>query len=105
MSRACAALTDFDFSSEDSSTSEEDEKIKCKKGDFIGLCLMGKFSWKDSNSDSDVCDDLSFESLSFKIVKHGNALCNHDKLFCKVFRENKKSNLELENSFTEITSL
>jgi hypothetical protein len=105
MSRACAALTDFDFLSEDSSTSEEDEKIKCKKGDFIGLCLMGKFSWKDSNSDSDVSDDLSFESLSFKIVKLGNALCNQDKLLCKVFRENKKSNLELENSFTEITSL
>jgi hypothetical protein len=27
MSRACAALSDFDFSSEDSSGSEEDEKV------------------------------------------------------------------------------
>jgi hypothetical protein len=31
MSRVCATLSDFDFSSEDSSISEEDEKIKCKK--------------------------------------------------------------------------
>jgi hypothetical protein len=28
MSRACAALSDFNFSSDDSSSSEEDEKIK-----------------------------------------------------------------------------
>jgi hypothetical protein len=32
-------------------------------------------------------------------------LCNQDKLFCKVFHENKKLNLELENSFAEIVSL
>jgi hypothetical protein len=32
-------------------------------------------------------------------------LCNQDKLFCKVFHENKKLNLELENSFAEIASL
>jgi hypothetical protein len=44
MFRACAALSNFDFSSEDSSSSEEDEKIKCKKGDFTRLCLMGKSS-------------------------------------------------------------
>jgi hypothetical protein len=44
MFRACVALSDFDFSSEDSSSSEEDEKIKCKKGDFTRLCLMGKSS-------------------------------------------------------------
>jgi hypothetical protein len=69
MSRACAALSDFDFSSEDSSSSEEDEKNKCKKGDFTGLCLMGKSSWNDSDTDSDVSDDLSFESLSFKVVE------------------------------------
>jgi hypothetical protein len=30
MSRACAALSDFDFSSDDSSSSKEDEKVKCK---------------------------------------------------------------------------
>jgi hypothetical protein len=40
MSRACAALSDFDFSSDDSSSSEEDEKVKCKKGEFAALCLM-----------------------------------------------------------------
>jgi hypothetical protein len=97
MSRACAVLSNFDFSSEDFSSSEEDEKIKCKKGDFTGLCLIGKSSKNDS--DSDVSDDLSFKSLS------SNALCDQDKLLCMVFRENKKLNLELENSFAEISSL
>jgi hypothetical protein len=105
MSRACASLSDFDFSSEDSSSSEDDEKIKCKKGDFTGLCLMGKSSRNDFDSDSDVSDDLSFESLSFKDAEFENALCNQDKFLCKVFCENKKLNLELENSFAEITSL
>jgi hypothetical protein len=103
MSQACAALSDFDFSSEDSSSLEEDEKIKCKKGDFTGLCLIGKSSWNDS--DSDVSDDLSFESLSSKVVKLENAFYNQDKLLCKVFCENKKLNLELENSFVKIASL
>jgi hypothetical protein len=32
-------------------------------------------------------------------------LCNQDKLLCRVFPENKKLNLELENSFFEIPSL
>jgi hypothetical protein len=44
MSRACAALSDLDFSSNDSSSSEEDEKPKRKTDDFTGLCLMGKAS-------------------------------------------------------------
>jgi hypothetical protein len=44
MSHACAALSDFDFSSDDSSNSEEDEKVKRKPGNFTGLCLMGKSS-------------------------------------------------------------
>jgi hypothetical protein len=103
MSRVCATLSDFDFSSEDSSSSEEDEKIKCKKGDFTGSCLMGKSSRNDS--DSNVSDDLSFESLSFKVVELEKALCNQDKLLCKVFCENKKLNLELKNSFAKIASL
>jgi hypothetical protein len=42
MSRACAALSDLDFYSDDSSSSEEDEKPKRKTGDFTGMCLMGK---------------------------------------------------------------
>jgi hypothetical protein len=62
MSRACAALSNFDFSSDDSSISDEDEKVKLKQGDFTGLCLMGKYS--RNISDSDVSDDLSPESLS-----------------------------------------
>jgi hypothetical protein len=44
MSRACAALSDIDFFSDDSSSSKEDEKIKHKPVDFTGLCLMGKSS-------------------------------------------------------------
>jgi hypothetical protein len=48
MSQACVDLSDFDFLSEDSSSSEEDEKIKCKKGDFTGLCLMDKSIIRES---------------------------------------------------------
>jgi hypothetical protein len=44
MSRACAALSDLNFSSDDSTSSEEDEKSKRKTGDFTELCLMGKSS-------------------------------------------------------------
>jgi hypothetical protein len=89
MSQVCAALSDFDFSSEDYSSSEEDEKIKCKKDDFTGLCLMGKSSRNASNSDSDISNDLSFKSLSFKVVKLQNALFNQDKLLCKIFVRTK----------------
>jgi hypothetical protein len=42
MSRACAALSDLNFSSDDSSSSKEDERPKRKTRDFTGLCLMGK---------------------------------------------------------------
>jgi hypothetical protein len=105
MSRACATLSDFNFFNDDSSSSEEDEKIKRKQTDFTGLCLIFKSLRNASNSNSDVSDDLSFESLSLRIVELENALCNQDKLLCKVFRENKKLNLELENSFSEIASL
>jgi hypothetical protein len=105
MSRVCAALSDINFSSDDSSSSEEDEKVKRKPGDFTGLCLMDKSSRHISDSNSDVSDDLSPESLSLRFVKLENALCNQDKLLCKVFRENKKLNLELESAFFEIASL
>jgi hypothetical protein len=64
MSRACAALSDLDFSSDDSSSSEEDERPKRKTCDFTGLRLMGKSSRHISDSDSDVSDDLSLEGLS-----------------------------------------
>jgi hypothetical protein len=103
MSRAYAALSDFNFSSEDSSSSEEDEKVKRKHGDFAGLCLMGKFS--RNASDCDVNDDLSFESLSLRVFKLENALCNQDKLLYRVFHENKNLNLNMENSFSKIVSL
>jgi hypothetical protein len=105
MSRVCAALGDINFSSDDSSSSEEDEKVKRKPGDFTGLCLMDKSSRHISDSNSDVSDDLSPESLSLRFVKLENALCNQDKLLCKVFCENKKLNLELESAFFEIASL
>jgi hypothetical protein len=42
MSQACVTLIDLDFSSDDSSNSEEDERPKRKTCDFIGLCLMSK---------------------------------------------------------------
>jgi hypothetical protein len=44
MSRACAALSDIDFFSDDTSSLEEDERHKHKTDDFTGLCLMGKSS-------------------------------------------------------------
>jgi hypothetical protein len=99
VSRACAALDILDFSSEDSSSSEEDEKVKRKLGVFTGLCLMGKSSRHISDSDPDVSDDLSPNGLSLRVVELDNALCNQDKLLCKVFHENKKLNLELESVF------
>jgi hypothetical protein len=76
MSQACAALSDFDFSSDDSSSSKEDKKAKHKQDDFTSLCLMGKSSRNISDSDSDVSDDLSFESLSLRVIELENALCN-----------------------------
>jgi hypothetical protein len=105
MSRACAALSDLNFSSDDSSSSEEDERPKCKTGNFIGLCLMGKSSRHISDSDSDVSDDSSRKGLSLRLAELENAFCNQDKLLGKVFCENKKLNLELESSFFEIASL
>jgi regulator of replication initiation timing len=40
-----------------------------------------------------------------RVAELENDLCNQDKLLGKVFRENKKLNLELESSFCEIASL
>jgi hypothetical protein len=105
MSRACAALSDLDFSSDDSSSSEEDERPKRKTGDFTDLCLMGKSLRHISHSDSDVSDDSSPEGLSLRVAELENALYNQDKLLGKVFCENKKLNLELESSFFDIASL
>jgi hypothetical protein len=64
---------------------------------------MGKSSWHIS--DSDVSDDSSPEGLCLRVTELENALCNQDKLLDKVFRENKKLNLELESSFSGIASL
>jgi hypothetical protein len=66
---------------------------------------MGKSSPNDSDSDSDVSDDLSFDSLSSMVVELENDLYNQDKLLYKIFCENKMLNLELKNSFAEIISL
>jgi hypothetical protein len=105
MSQACDALSDLDFSSDDSSSSGEDEKVKCKLGDFTGLCLMGKSSRHILDSDSDVSDDLSPDDLFLRVVELENTLCNQDKLLCKVFCENKKLNLELKSASSKISSL
>jgi hypothetical protein len=64
MFQACAALSDLDFSSDDSASSEEDERPKRKTGDVTILCLMGKSSRHISNSDSDISDDSSPDGLS-----------------------------------------
>jgi hypothetical protein len=74
MSRVCATLSNFDFSSDDSSSSEEDERPERKMSDFTDLCLMGKSSWHIS--DSDVIDDSSPEGLSLRVAELKNALCN-----------------------------
>jgi hypothetical protein len=100
MSWVCAALSNLDISSDDSSCSEVDKKVKRKLGDFTDLYLMGKSLWHISDSDFDISDDLSPESLSLRVVKLENALRNQDKLLCKVFHENKKLNLELESAFS-----
>jgi hypothetical protein len=89
MSRACAALSDLDFSSDDSSSSEEDEKPKRKTNEFTGLCLMGKSLRHISDSNSNVSDDSSPESLSLRVVEFENALCNQDILLCKIFVKTK----------------
>jgi hypothetical protein len=82
-----------------------DERPKHKIGDFTGLCLMGKSSRHISNSDFDVSDDSSPESLSLRVIKLKNILCNQEQLLCKIFHENKRLNLELESSFSEIASI
>jgi hypothetical protein len=64
---------------------------------------MGKSSRQVS--DSDVSDNLSPESISLRVIELENSICNQDKLLCKVFRENKKLNLELESAFSKIASL
>jgi hypothetical protein len=74
MSRACAAISDLNFSSDDSSSSEENKKIKRKPGDFTGLCLMGKSS--RHISDFDVSNDLSPDDLSLRVIELENVLCN-----------------------------
>jgi hypothetical protein len=56
-------------------------------------------------SDSDVSDDSSPESLSLRVIELENAIYNQDKLLCKIFRENKKLNLELESASSKITTL
>jgi hypothetical protein len=81
MSRACGALSDLEFSSDDSSSSEEDEKVKRKPGNFTGLCLMGKSS------------------------RHISDFTDQDQLLCKVFHENKRLNLELESASSKIATL
>jgi hypothetical protein len=61
---------------------------------------MDKSSRHIFDSDSDVNDDLPPDGLSLRVVELKNALRNQDKLLCKIFRKNKRLNLELENSFS-----
>jgi hypothetical protein len=66
---------------------------------------QGGSSQNDSDSDSNVCDDLTYDGFSSKVHKLEDSLCSQDKLLCRVFRENKDLNLKLENSFIKIASL
>jgi hypothetical protein len=66
---------------------------------------MGKSSRHIFDFNSDVSDDSSHESLSLRVIEFENALCNQDKLLCKIFRENKKLNLELESASSKIATL
>jgi hypothetical protein len=59
-------LSDIDFSNDDSSSTDEDEKPKRKIGNFTGLCIMGKSSRHIFDSDSDVSDDSSPRESFFK---------------------------------------
>jgi hypothetical protein len=79
-------LSDFDFSTEDSSSLEDDDKANYKKreGKFTGLCLMTKGGSSWNNSNSDVSDDLTYDGLSSKVHKLEDALCSQDKLLCRV---------------------
>jgi hypothetical protein len=40
-----------------------------------------------------------------RVAELKNTLCNQDTLFCKIFHENKKLNLELESASSEIATL
>jgi hypothetical protein len=66
-------------------------------------------SWASSrdtleSSSSNVSYHSSPESLSIGVVELENALCNQDKLLCKIFCENKTLNLELESASSKIAT-
>jgi hypothetical protein len=48
---------------------------------------------------------VAFSGPSPLVVELENALCDQDKLLCKIFYENKKLNLELESASSEIAFL
>jgi hypothetical protein len=57
-------------------------RSSARKATSSGCALWGKSSRNDSDSGSDVTDDLSFDSLSSKVVELENALCNQDNFLC-----------------------
>jgi hypothetical protein len=103
MSRACAALSDFDFSSDDSSNSEEDRKVKCKQDNFTSICLMGK-SLRNI-SDSDVSDDLSPESFSLRVIGLKMLCAIRISCFTSFFVKIRSWILSLKVLFSVIASL
>jgi hypothetical protein len=62
-------------------------------------------SWVNLQGTSLTLTLISPESVPLRIAELENALCNQDKLLCKVFRENKRLNLELGSAFSKIASL
>jgi hypothetical protein len=45
----------------------------------------GGSSRNNSDFDSDVSDDLTYDGLSSKVHKLEDAFCSQDKLLCRVF--------------------
>jgi hypothetical protein len=97
MSWACVVLSDFDFSSDDSLSSDEDDKPKRKTDDFTGLFLMGKSS--RHISDSDVSDDLSPEHHSFWVAELEMLCATKTSCFTRFFTKTKSWILSLKMFF------
>jgi hypothetical protein len=74
ISRACASLSNFDFS-----------RVNPRHGDFTSLCLMGKSSRQIFDSDSNVSDDLSLDCLSLRVIELENAFASNTSCFVRFF--------------------
>jgi hypothetical protein len=82
MSRACSTLSDFNFSSDDSSSSRKVERVNRRKDDFTGLCFMGKSFSKIASLPS-VHDDMSAkpcDNCNMIMVNYANLWLVHSQV-------------------------